>query len=259
LRLVRLDPPGTLCLIEAVCDRLREKAGATVLEVGCGAGSLLAALCARGFLGVGVDPSAEAIRVAEQTLHPYLSTGRCRLLEATLDTLDPAIAGVDVGLSMMTMEHLEDDAGFLRALRARVCPGGSVLIGVPGRRDRWGFEDEVVGHFRRYERDELRAVMRQACLAEVEVWSVAVPTANLLFHLSTRLVRRATAAETLRLSRREQSATSGIRAVPYKTMFPAWFRVLLNPVALAPLFWLQRRFYWSRLGLTLLGYGRVPA
>jgi SAM-dependent methyltransferase len=259
VRFVRLDPPGTLCQIEAVCDRLRDHAGATVLEVGCGAGSLLAALCARGFVGIGADSSPEAIRIAELTLGPYLQSGRCALYTATLETLDPHVAGVDVGLSMMTMEHLEDDAGFLRAMRARVRPGGVVLVGVPGRRDRWGFEDEVVGHLRRYEREDLSAVMRQAGLAEVEVWSLSVPVANLLFHLGTRLVRRATAPETLRLSAQDQTATSGIRAIPFKTVFPAWFRVLLNPVALAPLFWLQRCFYRSGLGLTLLGYGRVPA
>jgi hypothetical protein len=92
----------------------------------------------------------------------------------------------------------------------------------------------------------------------VEVWSLSVPVANALFHLGTLLVRRATAAETLRQSRREQTATSGIREVPFKTVFPPWLRLVLNPVALAPLFWLQRRFYRTALGLTLLGSGRMP-
>lgn len=257
MRMMRLDPPGALCQIQAVCDRLGSDAHGTVLEAGCGAGGLLAALCRRGFTGIGVEPSQEAIRIAEHTLEPYLRSGSCRLLQAALEDLGPEIGSVDVGLSMMTIEHLEDDVGFVRRLAGFVHDGGAVLIGVPGRRDRWGFEDEAVGHLRRYEREDLARVMRAAGLVEVEVWSVSVPIANLLFHLGNLLVRRATSQETLRQSRREQTETSGIRAVPFKTVFPSWFRLVLNPTALAPLFWMQRRFYRTDLGLTLLGFGRV--
>lgn len=258
MKMVRLDPPGALCQIQAVCDRIGPDGRGTVLEAGCGAGGLLAALCRRGFTGIGVEPSEEAVRIAEHTLEPYLRSGSCRLLHTALEDLGPEVGLVDVGLSMMTIEHLEDDVGFVRTLAGFVRAGGSVLIGVPGRRDRWGFEDEVVGHLRRYEREDLAGVMRAAGLVEVEVWSVSVPVANLLFHLGNLLVRRATSQETLRQSRREQTETSGIRAVPFKTVFPSWFRLVLNPRVLAPIFWVQRRFYRTDLGLTLLGFGRVP-
>ena len=58
---------------------------------------------------------------------------------------------------------------------------------------------------------------------------------------------------------REQTELSGIREIPFKTVFPAWFRLILNRVTLYPLFILQRLFYRTNLGLTLLAVGRVDA
>ena len=255
--MVRLDPPGSLCQIQAVCDRLGAERPRVVLEAGCGAGGLLAELCRRGFTGIGLDPSAEAIKVAGQTLEPHLRAGTCRLVRAALNELGPEIGLVDTAISMMTIEHLEDDVGFARTLAAFVRDGGSVLIGAPGRRDLWGFEDETVGHLRRYAREDLGSVMRAAGLLDVEVWSVSVPVANLLFHVGNLMVRRATPVERVHQSRREQTEWSGIREIPFKTVFPSWFRWLLNPRMLAPAFWMQRRFYHTDLGLTLLGSGRV--
>jgi hypothetical protein len=102
-------------------------------------------------------------------------------------------------------------------------------------------------------------LLSSAGLEQVEVWSVSVPVANALFLLGTHLVRRATPARVLAQSAGEQTATSGIRAIPFKTVFPPWFRFLMNRRTLVPAFWLQRRFYRSSLGLTLLGAGRMPA
>ncbi|HEX5717307.1 MAG TPA: class I SAM-dependent methyltransferase [Thermoanaerobaculia bacterium] len=255
--MIRLDPPGTFCQIQAVCDRMDPR-GQTFLEVGCGSGILSRELCRLGLTGTGVDFSAEAIRIAEETLARYLQQGRYRLFHADVRDLDAEVGRVDLGLSMMTMEHVEDDVGFVRALKRFVKPGGQVIVGVPGRRDRWGFEDEVVGHLRRYERGGLAAVLREAGLEDVEVWSVAVPVANLLFHLGNFLVRRSTGQEVARQSQREQTETSGIREVPWKTVFPSWLRLLLNRRSLHPLFWVQRLFYRTGLGLTLIASGRVP-
>jgi hypothetical protein len=41
-------------------------------------------------------------------------------------------------------------------------------------------------------------------------------------------------------------------------MFPSVFRLVLNARALYPLLALQRLFYRSNLGLTLIGFGERP-
>jgi SAM-dependent methyltransferase len=260
VKLVRLDPPGSWCQAAAVLDCLgRTGNDRLVVDVGCGGGSLLEALCNAGFRGVGIDTSPEALAVARDTLRRHLATGRCALFEGDVAQWSELGPPADAAVSMMTLEHVEDDTEFLEQMASIVRPGGSVLVVVPGRLDRWSFEDEVAGHLRRYERTGLAARMRASGLLEVEVRSVSVPVANLLFDASQWLVRRATPAHIRNQSRAEQTAASGIRGIPFKTLFPSWCRWLLNGRTMAPWFWLQRRFYDTDLGITLLGVGATPA
>ncbi len=156
------------------------------------------------------------------------------------------------------MEHVEDDIGFIRGIAQHVKPGGRVILGVPGRRDWWSLEDETVGHFRRYDRSDLDAVMKHAGLGQVSIWSVGVPTINLLFRASLWTIARAGEAAKKTQSQREQTETSGIREIPWKTVFPSWVRLILNRTTLYPLFVIQRLFYRTGLGLVMMGMGRVP-
>ena len=130
---------------------------------------------------------------------------------------------------------------------------------MPGRPDLWGIEDETVGHVRRYDRARLSGVLTRAGLRNVHVWSVAVPVANLLFRLGNAMIRASGEARKKSLSTRQQTEESGIRKIPFKTVFPPAFRLLLNRYTMAPLFVLQRLFYGSDLGLTLLAFGEKSA
>jgi SAM-dependent methyltransferase len=257
MKFVRIDPPGSWCSYEAVMEMLRATGGKTFLEVGCGPGDLSLKLCKEGWQGLGIDFSAQAIQQAKANLSEYLESSRYRLVEGDISDLDSNGEKFDVGLSMMVMEHVEDDVGFLRKLVDSIKPGGHVIIAVPGRRNRWGIEDETVGHLRRYDRNDLTDAFLSAGLTEVTVWSVAVPAANLLFHLSNFFVRNSSEIDKLNQPAREQTRTSGIREIPWKTAFPSSFKLILNRFTLYPLFVLQRLFYQSSLGLTMIARGKV--
>jgi SAM-dependent methyltransferase len=256
---VKIDPPGSWCQYESVMELVAATGAKSFVEVGCGAGGLSMRLCQRGLRGVGVDLSEDAIRQAEATMVEFIGKQQFSLFHGDVSALRPEQSQVDLGISMMVMEHVEDDVGFIEQIARHVKPDGHLLIGVPGRRDRWGIEDETVGHLRRYDRSDLAGTLTRAGLADVEVRSVAVPVANILFHIGNRMIRGS--QEEMRktqLSAREQTATSGIREIPWKTVFPPWVRILLNRVTLYPLFLLQRLFYGTDLGLTMVGIGRVP-
>ena len=72
------------------------------------------------------------------------------------------------------LEHIEDDAAaareFLRCLR----PGGRLLVAVPADMRLWSAHDEAVDHVRRYERDELLALVYGAGFRDVTIrsWNV---------------------------------------------------------------------------------------
>jgi hypothetical protein len=100
--------------------------------------------------------------------------------------------------------------------------------------------------------------MSEAGLDPIEVWSVSVPIANLLFHLGNRMIERSERETATReLARQVQTLTSGIREIPFKTVVPVSFRLILNRWTLWPFFVLQRFFYRSKLGITLIGVARA--
>jgi len=262
MKFIRLEPPGTLCHHAAIFDMLKGVDGRSFVEVGCGAGELSYKLCQRGYRGLGIDFSAEALRQAGQRLQAYCQTGQFRLLAGNIVESDQFAAYTgqfDLALSMMVLEHVEDEKGFLRNLSQFVKNDGLVLVAVPGRRDRWGIEDETVGHLRRYARAGLQRTLQDAGLSDVVVWSVAVPVANVLFLLGNHLLRQSAEVKKLTLRQKEQTKQSGIQDIPFKTVFPAFFSVILHPVMLSPLFLLQRCFYQTDRGLILLGRGTVKS
>src|SRR5258706_11163261 len=258
VRLVRMDPPGTWLQNEAILDLLkRHRSGKRFLEVGCGAGELSRRLLQRGYAGTGLDLSAAAVEQARTRLGREIAAGRYRLHHGSVDDLEPAEL-YDCVLSIMVIEHLPDDVAFVQTIASRVRPGGFVILGVPGRKDRWCLEDETVGHLRRYDRKDLVRVMAEAGLDPIEVWSVSVPVANLLFRLGNRMIGRSDRETAKReLAKQAQTLTSGIREMPFKTVFPVFFRLILNRWTLWPFFVLQRFFYRSKLGITLIGVARA--
>ncbi len=255
MKFVRIDPPGQWCSYQAVDDAIAQCGGRTFFEVGCGAGRLSRRLCERGLSGRGVEISAAAAAAGREYLRDFIASGCYTLSEGDLFHVDPDGNGYDIGLSLMVMEHVEDDLAFVRRMAEFVKPGGHLIIGVPGRRDRWSVEDETVGHFRRYDRADLASVLERGGLRDVHVWSVAVPVANLLFRLGNLMLRRSGELDKKALTLQEQTEASGIREIPFKTVFPSAFGLILNRYTLWPLFALQRLFYGTNLGLTLVGFG----
>lgn len=256
---VKIDPPGTFCMKEALRDALKAQPGKTFLDVGCGGGGMSKLLCDGGWTGVGVDFSEAALDISRALMMQPISEGRYALHAGDVLTLPADFAKADLVISYMVMEHVEDDVGFIQKIAAYAKPGGTVILGVPGRRDRWSVEDETVGHFRRYDREDLERVMATAGLSDVDVWSIAVPVANILFNLSVWLIGRSSETAKVRQNQRTQTETSGIREIPWKTVFPSWVKFILNRTTMAPLFILQRLFYRSGLGITMMGTARVPA
>lgn len=259
MRFVRIDPPGTHCHYAALWDFLRDAPARTFLEVGVGSGKLARLLVGRGLRGYGIDASDDAVTLAGSELQREIADGRFMLMGSDLlDTGASTFEPVDLGLSMMVMEHVEDDVGFLRSIMRFIRPGGRLIVSVPGRRDRWSVEDETVGHVRRYDRADLEQTLQAAGLKDIVIHSVAVPVANLLYGLGNVLIRRSGETSKSAWDKRDQTHQSGIREIPFKTVFPSWFNLILNPIVLYPLFVLQRLFYRTDLGLELMALARVP-
>jgi len=60
------------------------------------------------------------------------------------------------------LEHVNDDMQGLRNMYDSLKPGGRALVLVPQGQELYGTLDEVLGHYRRYSREELQTKMQQA-------------------------------------------------------------------------------------------------
>ena len=68
----------------------------------------------------------------------------------------------DVVLMLDVLEHLDDEAAALRAARALLRPGGTLVITVRAYPWLWSAHDVVLNHRRRYTRPRLRACVQAA-------------------------------------------------------------------------------------------------
>jgi 2-polyprenyl-3-methyl-5-hydroxy-6-metoxy-1,4-benzoquinol methylase len=242
--LLRLD------LVRRLLPRLRRDL--PVLEVGYGAGAMLEELAVQGFgRVVGIDLSKSAARLARGRLARFPAGPRPQVMRATLDALHPARARFGSILAFEVLEHVEDDRGLLAQAFGLLEPGGRMLASVPAHQSRFSVVDELVGHFRRYEREQLRARFAEAGF-EVEVlWCYGYPLANVL-----ERVRRAVTTppepgspEALRL----RSAESG-NVVPARGLV----RLLVRPATMTPFLLAQRLFLDTDRGDGYLVLARKP-
>jgi ubiquinone/menaquinone biosynthesis C-methylase UbiE len=103
-------------------------AGRSVLDAGCGEGYGAAFLAGAAARVLGVDRD-EAIAIASSRYRDE------RLAFRALDLMQLPSLGerFDLVLSFQVIEHLPDPDGFLRALRACVVPGGTLVVTTPNR------------------------------------------------------------------------------------------------------------------------------
>lgn len=130
-------------------------ANAQILEAGCGTGGNLAMLARYGLVH-GMEANAEAIKLA-------MAKGVAEVCAGYLPNDIPfAEKNFDLIVLFDVLEHLDDDAAALRALRARLKPGGWLLATVPAYPILWGSHDEIHHHKRRYMARSLRNLTENA-------------------------------------------------------------------------------------------------
>jgi SAM-dependent methyltransferase len=110
----------------AVLDLAGEVAGRRILDVGCGAGPLLAALRERGAVVTGVDASTRMVELARQRLGDGADLQRADL-RGPLPFPDGAFDDV---IACLVLHYLEDWTAPLAELRRVLAPGGRLIVAV---------------------------------------------------------------------------------------------------------------------------------
>jgi SAM-dependent methyltransferase len=138
----------------------------SILEVGCGTGGVTVAL-QETFPGATIvmgDADSVGLAFAKRKA-PRVHAVQMDVCRLPFGTQFDAAGAFDV------IEHLDDDAGALAAIRGAVKPGGGVFITVPQHPWLWSDVDDFSHHRRRYTRAELRTKIEKAGLEIVRMTS----------------------------------------------------------------------------------------
>lgn len=219
----------------------------TILEVGCGRGAFASRLAEFGdYLGLEPDPVSYAIAAEAMKRSP-----RGEVRQAPFENLEPGRA-FDLVCAFEVTEHIEDDVNAVKAWVSRLRPGGALLVSVPAFQRRFGPYDELVGHFRRYEPEQLADLLASAGLVDVRTRLWGAPLCYLVEGAHTMLARR-----------RLQAPRQGAASMSDRTASSGRVLNLAAPVrgaltaAALPFRWLQRAL--PNRGSGLVASGRVPS
>jgi len=142
----------------------------SVLEIGTGVGAISARL-ARRFHFVGLELDRHSYEISKERLQRI---GRGIMLHGDLSALDPG-ATFDLVCAFEVLEHIEDDATALLEWRDHIGTGGWLLLTVPAFQQLWGPWDELAGHYRRYERDQMHDLLNSTGFVNPVVWTSGFP------------------------------------------------------------------------------------
>lgn len=137
---------------------IRQYIGREVLEVGAGIGATTAALCDGEGKWVCLEPDARlASRIADSITNGKLPAC-CRASVGTIRDI-PASEMFETILYIDVLEHIADDSSELQLASQRLKNGGFLVVLAPAHQHLYTPFDANVGHYRRYNKRTLSAVI----------------------------------------------------------------------------------------------------
>lgn len=142
-------------ILDKLISTLHLPPDAQILEAGCGSGGNLSMLSRHGRV-FGMETNPQALEFASAKGMATIAAGRLPAPIPFAGQTFDMIAMLDV------LEHLDEDAAALQALRVRLKPGGWLLLTVPAYPFLWSCHDELHHHKRRYIASDLRGAIEDA-------------------------------------------------------------------------------------------------
>jgi SAM-dependent methyltransferase len=240
----------------AIFDALDGQSPGRVLEVGCGAGALLYDLRERGYTGIGVEVSDRARMIANEVL------GADQSMEVCAQIPSGPSESFDLVMAFEVLEHIENDREALMSWLRLLKPGGRLIISVPALRRRWNVTDLLVGHYRRYDRDDVASLLEGVGLEIESISTIGWPASWLIERVRVAakgLQARAGNVDVDAITRGDSARTqnSGIERSLEARFFPL-YASRAGRMCLAHAAKLQRRFYGTDLGVSFLARAMKP-
>jgi SAM-dependent methyltransferase len=173
-----------------IYDQIASCLGHRILEVGSGTGNITQFLLAENRQVVATDVVANY----RTELHDRFA-GKANLTISSFDlsrTAAPEFKAnpFDTVVCLNVLEHIEDDHFALQQMYDVLQPGGHLALLVPAHQFLFGAFDEAVGHYLRYDKQQLRQRLKKAGfhVKSLKFFNLA---ATLPWFINGRVLRRA--------------------------------------------------------------------
>jgi SAM-dependent methyltransferase len=234
--------PGSILQHMYLRERLSNLPVGRFLEIGSGRGAVAKILLDLGWTGVGYDLNPEALAEATELNHEYIKDHKLQLICADWLTVDSS-EKFDLIISCFVLEHLDDNFEqiYLDKCRQSIAEQGIVALMVPASPRHWSLEDEVAGHYRRYDKKELVERLASCGFRCIHAVGLNYPLTNVLQPIAKSILRLSRFNEKVASkSAQERTISSGNWKVPMLTTFPGILSILLNETVMQPFYWLQK-------------------
>jgi SAM-dependent methyltransferase len=158
------------------------RTGQRLLNIGCGSGEYNRVAVGLGLSVLACEPDSAAFEVAARSCPPECEVRQCGALD-----LNPARDTADFIVMHDVLEHIEDDERAVAHLARLLRPGGRMILSVPALGWLFGRHDELLGHYRRYNRRTLSRVLEpHFSLQTLRYFGVSFIPACLYYSVLTR-------------------------------------------------------------------------
>uniref|UniRef100_UPI004047C63E class I SAM-dependent methyltransferase n=1 Tax=Roseivirga sp. TaxID=1964215 RepID=UPI004047C63E len=244
-------PPGNILQNLYIKERIQRNGWKSFFEIGSGNGYLSKLMLDAGLEGEGCDMNESACSNNRKINKNYINVGRYKVEHGDFFNIETHRT-YDVVFACMVIEHLDLETRFqfITKMKSMLNPEGTVLLMVPSSKKHWGIEDEIAGHFLRYDRNDLTDLSKEVNLSISHLAGLTYPISDFLFGVSNFLIKK-NESKVLEMSQIDRTLYTCNRQVPFKTTFPNWLGIFLNEYFLYPLHWLQKRFKENKNALVL--------
>lgn len=220
------------------------------LEIGPGSGHTTKIFLRRGFQGTCFDISKESRDTLALNLKEYAP--RLKIID---DLSLVEMKSFDYLFIFDVIEHLEDDLRMLREFTEYLKQNGVILISAPAHKREFGKSDELMGHFRRYEKNEFCQLLERSGYGEIEILNYGFPLINMTLRVINLLFRFSKGEQEHdygRMSLSERTQKSGVKNPDIANRLA----FLFNRFTVLPFIFLQRLFFKKDYGIAYIAYAR---
>lgn len=146
------------------------------LEIGGGAGDFSRALIKMGLRGKIIDFSEKSYQTIKELSK---QTNNLRIEKADFLKFNER-EKYDLIIMFEVLEHISQENLVMERINYILKDGGYALISVPARKNLWDAWDNLAGHVKRYEKEELKQLLQNGGFSIVQFYSYGFPFLNII-------------------------------------------------------------------------------